>query len=114
MPTYHKLKHRTVVEEDEDWILLDNDLTDEENREHQDSNKHVRQSGGWSLFLTSHLGVVAQIKKQSAHNRQTLRQQEQRLRNQMALGESDVKLIRASWDPARDDPTGAGVLLFKG
>lgn len=127
-------------DDEDDWILVDgesigdtaSDQNKEENEEEKEELKReerikcqpvdCRQSleskqdnytGKWSLFLGSNLRVS--IKRERENTRQLrIKSQEATGRNNMALNDADVELIRASWCPARKDPVGAGVLLFRG
>lgn len=103
------------VGEENDWILLDStDLegSGEEAEERKDKgpkgestkrpvegSKPTKVAGETSLFFFF-----------NAKSEQKRREK----RRQMALDAADIKLIRASWVPARKDPGDSGALLFKG
>lgn len=92
---------REVVDED-DWILID-EQTAAQPIEYPERCNRQEQPLNSTRSLTLFEGIrrlVATQRKQS--------------QPQMALDKADIELINASWDPARTDPVGSGVLLFKG
>lgn len=105
---------------EDDWILLDAGQTEEEAQEPDEeppkSAKSFSKSrrldlvGSWSLHFNSIQQRVAASRDLDGKGRPAPSAR----RCQMTLTEADAGLIRASWGPARRDPTGAGVLLFKG
>lgn len=91
-------------EAEDGWVLLDEqetliDISD--HRGNQTQKNYIRasssSSSSFSLFNQKNTRKLAHQRKQ-----------------QMALNEADIELIRASWIPARKDSMSAGVLLFKG
>lgn len=126
------MEHQIYIEdEDDDWILID-DLFDEQNHcdtacpldccEPRGGDAFSTSGGGgggiggWSLSLARNQRVAFFRGRCEDHQRHQAPIQDQlKLKlHQMALSETDVELIRASWIPARTDPVGAGVLLFRG
>jgi len=77
-----------------------------------DKGDDLAKKGQWLLFF--YFNSI-----NSAHTDHRLAGQEKRsseLQKEtrgMALDSGDIRLIRASWLPARRDPSGAGLLLFK-
>lgn len=126
------MDHQTYTEdEEEDWILI-NDIFDEQYHcdkawaldccEPKGADAFSTSGdggcgrGGW-LFSSRRNQRVAFFKGRCEDQQRQQPGIQERLKpefHQMTLTDTDVELIRASWTPARTDPVGAGVLLFKG
>lgn len=111
-----------LADEDDDWVLLDEELSELGAQPEQASRAFdcVGAGAGCSLFPQDGRGqqqVAAASQGQSYQGQKQSgvpRAPSEGLGAMAALSEPDVELIRASWVPARKDPVGAGVLLFKG
>lgn len=83
-----------LVEEDGDWILVD-------------SISKETIEGNPTLVVPKTRAVKNHNKRRHGNIRVSKLQQ-------MAMDNTDVELIKASWLPVRKDPVSLGVLLFKG
>lgn len=122
----------TILIEEDDWILVDNNLILSNNSNHSTSfnpaqldNKSSSPAKSQPIIQKAK-GVVNQkqtninqkqsivVSENNHHNKRIIKLNKKSIIRQMALDNTDVELIKASWIPARKDPVFSGVLLFKG